>query len=107
MNTMVDHENVCTSIDHVDAVNPPPDLFIACRRSTAVPRHAVSLLIVGMIRDMYVYHVPPAQCINMMVNHNEFGVTEEEFEEHGNDESAVQELLLEKMRRFITSHPEV
>eukprot|EP00752_Nemacystus_decipiens_P006694 g6018.t1 len=36
----------------------------------------------------------------------EFGITEEEFEEHGNDEAAVQELLLEKMRRFITRHPE-
>ena len=43
----------------------------------------------------------------MMVNHNEFGITEEEFEEHGNDETAVQELLLEKMRRFISRHPEV
>lgn len=49
----------------------------------------------------------PWQCINMMVNHNEFGITEEEFEEHGDDETAVQELLLEKMRRFITRHPEV
>lgn len=42
-----------------------------------------------------------------MVNHNEFGITEEEFEEHGNDDAAVQELLLDKMKRFITRHPEV
>ena len=42
-----------------------------------------------------------------MVNHNEFGITEEEFEEHGTDETAVQQLLLEKMRRFISRHPEV
>ncbi|CAN0043329.1 unnamed protein product [Ascophyllum nodosum] len=46
------------------------------------------------------------ECINIMVNHNEFGVTEEEFQEHGNDEGRVQELLLTKMERFISKHPE-
>lgn len=43
----------------------------------------------------------------MMVNHNEFGVTEEEFEENDNNDEKVQELYLRKMRKFICRHPEV
>lgn len=43
----------------------------------------------------------------MMVNHNEFGITDEEFEEHDSSEEKVQELLLKKMCNFITRHPEV
>lgn len=43
----------------------------------------------------------------MMVNHNEFGVTDKEFEANDNDEEKVQELLLKKMCNFITRHPEV
>lgn len=47
------------------------------------------------------------QCINMMVNHNEFGVTEEDFQASGDDEEKVRILLFQKMKRFITRHPEV
>lgn len=43
----------------------------------------------------------------MMVNHNEFGVTEDEFEEYDSDEQKVQELLVMKMKIFISRHPEV
>lgn len=43
----------------------------------------------------------------MMVNHNEFGITDEEFEENDSEEEKVQELLLKKMCNFITRHPEV
>lgn len=46
------------------------------------------------------------ECINMMVNHNEFGITDEEFEENDSEEEKVQELLLKKMCNFITRHPE-
>lgn len=42
-----------------------------------------------------------------MVNHNEFGITEEEFEQHENGEEMIQELLLKKMCTFIAKHPEV
>lgn len=43
----------------------------------------------------------------MMVNHNQFGVTEEEFAEKGDDEEGVRVLLFQKMKNFITRHPEV
>eukprot|EP00904_Undaria_pinnatifida_P003468 jgi/Undpi1/13121/HiC_scaffold_8.g02783.m1 len=42
----------------------------------------------------------------MMVNHNEFGVTEEDFQASGDDEEKVRILLFQKMKRFITRHPE-
>lgn len=43
----------------------------------------------------------------MMINHNEFGVTEEDFVACDNDEERVRALLFQKMKYFITRHPEV
>ena len=43
----------------------------------------------------------------MMINHNEFGVTEEDFVACDDDEEKVRAVLFQKMKNFITRHPEV